>query len=145
VPPAGQDRGTLAAMTTSPIPTWHRLVSNRDASGLDEILAEDVVFHSPVVHTPLVGRELARKYLSAAFEVFFDDSFRYVWEVVGPGEAVLEFVVQLQGIEVNGVDMIRWRPDGKIVSFKVMLRPLKAIHLVHEKMAAALQREIPRD
>jgi ketosteroid isomerase-like protein len=118
--------------------TWHRLVRTSDPAGLWDLLAEDAVFHSPVVHTPQRGRQLAFWYLAAAFKVFFNDSFRYVREVVDGRHAVLEFQTEIDGIVVNGVDMITWNDDGRIVDFKVMLRPLKAINLIHQKMAQML-------
>lgn len=122
-----------------PIERWHDLVRTRDAAGLDALLAADVVFHSPVVHTPQAGKAITRRYLAAAFAVFFDETFRYVREVRGERDAVLEFQVRIDGIEVNGVDMIRWDDAGRIVDFKVMLRPLKAVNLIHQRMAAMLQ------
>lgn len=125
-------------MTPSPLARWHRLVADRDASALDAILADAVVFHSPVVHTPQVGKAITRRYLAAALQVFMNDSFRYVREVSGSRDAVLEFQVTIDGIDVNGVDMITWDDAGQIVEFKVMLRPLKAVNLIHQKMAAML-------
>ena len=92
-----------------------------------------------LVITPQVGRALTSRYLTAAFRVFVNDSFRYIREVVGPCDAVLEFQVEIDGIEVHGVDMLRWDEAGRIVEVKVMLRPLKAIDLIHGKMAALLQ------
>ena len=121
------------------IEEWHRIVRERDADALDGLLANDVVFHSPVVHTPQRGRPITTMYLAAAVAVFGNETFRYVREFRGTGEAVLEFVVTIDGIEVNGVDMIRWNDTGRIVDFKVMLRPLKAINLIHQKMGALLQ------
>jgi len=103
------------------------------------LLAEDAVFHSPVVHTPQRGRTLAAAYLSAAFRVFFNPTFRYVREIVGPSDAMLEFETEIDGIVVNGVDLIKWNATGQIVEFKVMLRPLKAINLIHQRMGAMLQ------
>jgi hypothetical protein len=126
-------------MTLSPVATWHDLVKSRNAAGIKPLLADDVVFHSPVVHTPQVGAAVTFQYLSAAFQVFFNDSFRYVREVTGPRDAVLEFQVDIDGITVNGVDMLTWNDDGKITEFKVMIRPLKAINLIHQKMGAMLQ------
>ena len=130
--------------TTNPdhpeaLATWHRLVDARDMRGLDTLLAEEVVFHSPVVHTPQVGKAVTAQYLRAAFRVFFNDSFRYVRETVAADHAVLEFQVDIDGIAVNGIDMITWDTHGKIVAFKVMVRPLKAINLIHQKMMAMLQ------
>ena len=130
-------------MNTHPLQSWHALVAAHDPSGLDALLADDAVFHSPVVHTPQRGKALTRAYLSAAFEVFFNPSFRYVREVVGPADAVLEFETEIDGIAVNGVDMIRWNDAGQIVDFKVMIRPLKAIQLIHAKMAAMLAAAAP--
>lgn len=126
--------------TAKPIAAWHELVRTRNAAGLDALLADDVVFHSPVVHTPQVGKRVTAMYLTAAFEVFFDDSFHYVREVAGERDAVLEFVVEIDGIAVNGVDLITWNDDGRITGFKVMLRPLQAVHLIHQKMGELLRR-----
>jgi ketosteroid isomerase-like protein len=117
---------------------WHAIVAARDAAGLDALLADDVVFHSPVVHTPQRGKALTTMYLAAAIHVFTAGPFRYVREVAGHRDAVLEFEAELDGILVNGVDMFRWSDDGRIVDFKVMIRPLKAIEVVHRKMAEML-------
>ncbi|MGY4827643.1 nuclear transport factor 2 family protein [Sphaerotilaceae bacterium SBD11-9] len=121
-----------------PIDTWHHLVQTQDPSGLDALLADDAVFHSPVVHTPQRGKALTKGYLAAAFQVFFNPSFRYVRELRGPNDAVLEFETEMDGITVNGVDIIRWNDEGRIVDFKVMLRPLKAVNLIHQRMGAML-------
>lgn len=126
-------------MTTNTVASWHRVVETKDAAGLSTLLAENAVFHSPVVHTPQVGKAITHRYLTAAFGVLFNESFRYVREVVSGRDAVLEFVVEVEGITVNGVDIITWDNDGKIVDFKVMIRPLKAINLLHQKMATMLQ------
>jgi hypothetical protein len=126
-------------MLSGPIEMWHHLVENRDTRGLDALLADDAVFYSPVVHTPQVGKAITKKYLVAAFHVFFNESFRYVRELKGNRDAILEFEVILDGITVNGVDMIKWNDAGKITEFKVMLRPLKAVNLIHQKMGEMLQ------
>ncbi len=126
-------------MAPNVLDTWHELVQTRNAKGLRDLLADEVVFHSPVVHTPQAGKAVTTQYLAAAFQVFFNASFRYVREVVGPRDAVLEFQVEIDGITVNGVDMIRWNDEGRITDFKVMIRPLKAINLIHQKMGAMLQ------
>ena len=119
--------------------TWHDLVQSRNTRGLDALLAQDVVFYSPVVHTPQVGKAITKQYLSAAFHVFFNSSFRYTRELISPSDAVLEFAVEIDDISVNGVDMLKWNAEGQITEFKVMLRPLKAVNLIHQKMAAMLQ------
>ncbi len=118
---------------------WHELVRTRSASGLAALLADEVVFHSPVVHTPQRGKALALQYLLTAFQVFGNESFRYVREVAGDRDAVLEFEVEIDGIQVNGVDMIRWDDADQIVDFKVLVRPLKAVLGIQQRMAAMLQ------
>ncbi|QNJ99821.1 nuclear transport factor 2 family protein [Dyella telluris] len=129
-------------MDEHPIETWHRLVRTHDASGLHALLADDAVFHSPVVHTPQRGKALAVAYLGAAFTVFFNPTFRYVRQIMGPSDAMLEFETEIDGIVVNGVDIITWNDAGKIIDFKVMLRPLKAINLIHQHMGAMLQSKL---
>jgi len=126
-------------MSPNPIVIWHQLVKERNVRGLDALLADVAVFLSPVVHTPQVGKAITKAYLAAAFQVFFNASFRYVRELSSDRDAVLEFEVEIDGIIVNGVDMIKWNEEGKITEFKVMLRPLKAVHLIHQRMAAMLQ------
>ncbi len=118
---------------------WHRIVRERDVDALDQLLADDVVFHSPVVHTPQRGRPLTTMYLAAALMVLGNETFRYVREIIGEREAALEFVVVVDSIEINGIDLIRWNDADRIVDFKVLLRPLKAINLVHAKIGALLQ------
>ena len=132
---------------------WHRVVRNITPEALDEILADDVVFHSPVVHTPQEGRAITKIYLMAAFNVFPGDKkegtdkaaekapskFAYVREVIGENDAILEFTTEVDGISINGVDMIRWNDEGKIIDFKVMIRPLKAIQKIHAQMGAMLE------
>ena len=117
---------------------WHHIVATRDPAGLDALLADEVVFHSPVVHTPQRGRLLTRLYLTAAMHVLGNASFRYVREVAGAMDAVLEFESEVDGITVNGVDMIRWDAQGRIIDFKVMVRPAKAMTLLQQKMAEML-------
>ena len=125
-------------MPPDPLSAWHRLVEQRSAEGLDSLLADDVVFYSPVVYTPQRGKAVTTLYLTAALHVLANDTFSYVREVVGSQDAVLEFQVEIDGISINGVDMIRWNDEGKISEFKVMIRPLKAVNLVHQMMGALL-------
>ncbi len=125
--------------STDTIAAWHDLVRRRSADGLDALLADEVVFHSPIVHSPQVGKALTTMYLTAALQVLANDSFTYVREVVGARDAALEFRVQIDGIVVNGIDLIRWNDAGRIVDFKVMVRPLKAVNLLHAQMRAMLE------
>ncbi len=119
---------------------WHEIVDTRDASALDGLLDEHVVFESPVVHTPQRGRTITKKYLDAALLVLNNGHFRYIEEWSSASSAVLEFTTEIDGIVINGVDIIRWNDAGKIVHFKVMVRPLKAIDALHRKMGDLLSR-----
>lgn len=119
---------------------WHGILANgSSAQDLAAIIREDAVFHSPVVHTPQRGRALVVAYLAAAGQVLGNESFRYVRELVDGKDALLEFDTELDGILVNGIDLIRFDEDGMIADFKVMVRPLKAVNKVWEVMAAQLQ------
>ena len=121
---------------------WHRVLAGGNQPGdLAAIIREDAVFHSPVVHTPQEGRDKVFSYLHAASHVLGGDDFRYLREIVDGDQAMLEFQTELDGIQINGVDIIRWNDEGKISDFKVMVRPLKAINKVWEKMAAMLAAE----
>ena len=122
------------------IARWLEVARRRDVAALDVLLADDVVFLSPVVRTPQPGKALTKAYLGAALDALLDDSFRYVGEWIGPNSAVLEFVATIDGIEVNGADFIAWNGADQIVSVKVMIRPLKAIEVVRQRMAARLAR-----
>ncbi|MFO1414257.1 MAG: nuclear transport factor 2 family protein [Burkholderiales bacterium] len=125
-------------MNAHPIDAWHALVRSHDPAGLDALLDDDAVFVSPVVHTPQRGKAVTIAYLAAAFRVFFNPTFRYVREIRGTSDAMLEFETEIDGVRVNGVDIVKWNEDGKIVEFKVMIRPLKAINLIQERMGAML-------
>ena len=127
-------------MIKNTIEAWHKLVEAKDAAGLDNILAENVVFHSPVVHTPQEGKSITKLYLTAALHVLNNDTFKYLREVISGNNAVLEFSTVIEGITINGVDMITWGADGRITEFKVMVRPLKAINLIHKMMGEMLQK-----
>ena len=120
---------------------WHTVIetgSKRD--DIEEMLHEDAVFHSPVVHTPQVGRAIVTEYLVAAGQTLGNAAFRYVRELVDGDTALLEFETEMDGVHVNGIDLIRFDTGGKIIDFKVMIRPLKAVNKVWEQMAAQLSR-----
>lgn len=120
------------------IERWHQLVAARDLAMLDQLLDPQVVFESPVVHTPQAGKAITHAYLAAAMNVLNNPDFRYLNEWFGEDSAVLEFETEIDGIRINGVDMIWWNAEGRITRFKVMVRPLKAINLLHRLMGEQL-------
>jgi len=127
-------------MSSKTVEAWHALVKSKDPKELDKILSDEVVFYSPVVHTPQEGKDITTLYLTAALYVFVNETFHYVREVVSGNNAILEFETEIDGVKINGVDMISWNEKGEIISFKVMLRPLKAINLIHKMMGEMLEK-----
>lgn len=126
-------------MSNTAIDAWHDFVRTKNSSAFSEALADDVSFHSPVVHTPQLGKAITLMYLEAAHDVLSAGGFSYARELVGERDAILEFNADINGVQVNGVDMLAWNEAGKITEFKVMIRPLKAVNMIHQEMAARLQ------
>ena len=117
----------------------HEVAESRMApTALADLIADDAVFHSPVMHTPQHGKALVMQYLGAALQLFSQHGFHYVRKMIDGENAMLEFVAEIDGVHVNGVDIIAFDPDGMIEDFKVMVRPLKAIEAVRAKMLAQL-------
>jgi len=131
-------------MAHDTVEKWHALLAAQDLSRLDDLLAADVVFHSPVVHTPQRGKAVTTLYLTAAYQVLLGSGFHYVREVTSDTDAVFEFEAELDGIHINGVDMMHWNAEGKIDDFKVMVRPLKAVNLLHGLMASMIAQLAPK-
>lgn len=123
----------------STIERWHAIVADRDPAGLDDLLADDVVFRSPAVHTPQEGKAVTTAYLRAALAVL-GPGLTYHEQWYSDRSAILEFTTDLDGIAVHGIDMIRWDETGLIVEFTVMVRPMKGLTTLVEHMAAELQR-----
>ena len=125
-------------MTNPVIERWLRVIESGAASELDDMLAEDAVFYSPAVFTPQRGRATAAAYLRAAEQMFAGTDFHYVEKWVGASSAVLHFAAEVDGLSVEGIDMIHWNAEGQITEFKVMIRPFKALQGVIGRMAELL-------
>ena len=125
-------------MTKIGLQRWHGFIKSGDYAALRDLLHPDVVFESPVVHTPQRGRDIAFKYLASATKVLNGPTFTYVGEWTSETGAVLEFTTEVDGITINGVDIITFDADNRITHFKVMVRPLKAINLLHRSMGEQL-------
>ena len=120
---------------------WYAYIKSHDHKALWDLLHPDAVFESPVVHTPQRGRDITFKYLVSALKVLNGESFRYLGEWRSENGAVLEFENEIEGIKLNGVDIITFDQDDRITHFKVMVRPLKAINLLHRLMGEELMRQ----
>ena len=121
------------------IQKWHEVLENDDQGLLENLIADDAVFSSPVVFTPMEGKEITMMYLSAAGQSFNMEKFQYTKEIHDGMNSVLEFETYIDDISVNGVDIIEWNEEGKISNFKVMIRPFKAVQKVQENMVEALE------
>jgi hypothetical protein len=130
-------------MTPPVIQRWIDIIDNHRPDELDGLLAEDAVFYSPAVFTPQEGKAKTAMYLRAAEKMFSGTDFHYVGQWFGEQSAVLEFTATIDGMYVDGIDMITWNDDEQIVSFKVMMRPLKALQVIMPKMAELLAASAP--
>jgi len=119
------------------VKAWHAVVESGDPALLDGVLADDVVFRSPAVFAPQPGKDLTSRYLRSAM-VVLGPSLRYIGEWYGPSSAVLEFEAELDGMYVHGVDMLRWNDDDRLVSFTVMVRPMRGL----TKLVELMQRQL---
>lgn len=120
--------------------TWHKFVNERNIHELNSFISDDVTLFSPVVFKPIKGKFMVTMYLQAAAEIIANDNFKYVREVVDKQNAILEFETEINGLSVNGVDMLQFTKDGKLKEIKVMIRPLKGVNVVHQKMAEYLEK-----
>ena len=126
--------------TVNGLETWHKFVKTRSTDGLSDFIADDAVLYSPVVFTPIEGQFMVSMYLMAASQIIANDNFKYVREVCDDTNAFLEFETEIDGITVNGIDMIQFTEEGKLQEIKVMIRPLKGVNIVHQKMGEYLQK-----
>jgi hypothetical protein len=131
-----KDRETEMTLLTSE--RWEQIAKSRDFDLLDDLLADDIVFESPIVHTPQVGRRIAKMYLIGAVQVLGGPEARFIGRWFAERSAVLELETRVDGLVVNAVDIIRWNSEGRINHFKVMVRPLKAINALHQLMGKQL-------
>jgi hypothetical protein len=125
-------------MAHNPAEIWHKVALSKDPEAIAAILHDDCIFESPVVHTPQLGKAITAKYLAAAGFTLGNDSFRYVGEWQAENSSILEFTAEIDGVKINGIDMISCNDDGLITHFKVMVRPLKAVNMLHQKMGEML-------
>ena len=126
-------------MMIEPISKWHDVVKNRDYNLLTEILHNDVIFYSPVVYSPQRGKDITLKYLAAASEVFNSSNFKYIKEINNQNFTSLEFTLTIEDTEINGIDLISWDDAGLITEFKVFMRPLRGVNLMHKLMQQMLE------
>lgn len=128
-------------MSAEGINDWHTFLRTGDVDILERMLADDCVFESPVMHTPSLGKAKTREYMIAAQKLVGSPDLEFVQEFDMGDRAVVEFSVDLNGVTINGVDLIKWNEQGQVTHFKVMVRPLKAMQAMSDAMMAMMQRE----
>ena len=126
--------------TLKGLDNWHNFVKNKNYEDFSDFIDDDAILYSPIVFTPIKGSFMVGMYLMAAAEIIGNGSFKYVREVCDNENAILEFETEINGITVEGVDMIQFTKDGKLKEIKVMVRPLQAVNVVHEKMGEYLKK-----
>ena len=126
-------------MAPNVVAVWHEAVTKNDLTAFEAIVADDAVFESPALHTPQVGKAMVSMYLRGAMMVLNNGSFRYVEEWLSARSAVLEFEATVDGLLVNGVDILRWNDEGRVTSFKVMVRPFKGLTALMAAMKKLLE------
>lgn len=111
-----------------------------DHEAVEELLADEVVFTSPVAYRPYPGKAITAAVLRGVLRVFED--FRYVREVADPAgrDLVLVFTAKAGGKEVHGCDILHFDEDGLIDDFTVMVRPLSGANALAEAMGAQFDR-----
>ncbi|ABD09044.1 conserved hypothetical protein [Rhodopseudomonas palustris HaA2] len=123
----------LAAAPQRTIAGWHQALPTGDVDTLRNLLAEQVTFHSPAVQTPVRGRDASLLVLATVVDVLENMCYRRTF-VAGPCEAALEFSADIGQFHLTGIDLMRFRDDGLIVEFEVMMRPLRALSAVAESV-----------
>ncbi len=126
--------------TLNGLETWHNFVKNKNHEDLSSFIADDAILYSPVVFKPIEGKFMVTMYLIAAVEIIANNNFKYIRKVCDTENAILEFETEIDGISVNGIDMIKFTEEGKLQEIKVMIRPLKGVNIVHQKMGEYLQK-----
>ncbi len=124
---------------TNGLALWHQFVTERNTANLGELIADDAVLYSPVVWTPQKGKFIVSMYLTAAASIIANEHFKYVREVTNDEHSILEFTTEIDGVTIEGVDMLTFNQEGKLEAIKVMVRPLKAMQVVHKKMGEFLE------
>jgi hypothetical protein len=116
---------------------FREAVEREDFAALEATLSEGVHFRSPVVFAPYEGRDAVGALLRVVGEVI-GPALKYQWQVRGGDREVLCFRTEVDGREVEGVDLLRYGDDGLVAELVVMMRPLSALHAVRDAIGARL-------
>ncbi|MFG2453932.1 nuclear transport factor 2 family protein [Streptomyces sp. NPDC048512] len=118
---------------------FRKAVEAGDLAAVEELLADDVVFTSPVAFKPYPGKPITAAILRGVWRVFSD--FRYVREIAGADgrDHALVFTAKVGDKEINGCDFLHFDEDGRIDEFMVMVRPLSAAQALSAAMGAEFE------
>lgn len=125
--------------TKKSIARWHEMLETRDMSILNELLAEEVVFRSPVAFQPYPGKQVVFFILTNVIQVF--ENFTYHREFISENgnNVVLEFSANVGDKKLKGVDMIQFNEEGQMIDFEVMIRPKSGLEALAVQMGQRMQ------
>ena len=124
---------TLATTQIS-IKKWHQMLETNDMSILNDLLADEVVFRSPVAYKPYEGKQVVFFILTNVIQVFQDFTYHREFFTEDGENVVLEFSANVSGKSLKGIDMIRFNNRGQIIDFEVMIRPMSGLAVLAEQM-----------
>nr|MBP8207875.1 nuclear transport factor 2 family protein [Acinetobacter sp.] len=120
--------------TKASIKRWHEMLDTKDMSILNELLAEDVVFRSPVAFNPYSGKQVVFFILTNVIQVFENFTYHREFYTEDGLSVVLEFSANVNEKKLKGIDMIRFNENGQIVDFEVMIRPKSGLEALAVQM-----------
>lgn len=115
---------------------WHQMINTGDLANLNDLLAEDVVFRSPVAYKPYERKQVVFFILTNVIQVFENFTYHREFYTEDGANVVLEFSADVSGKSLKGIDMIRFNAQGKIIDFEVMIRPMSGLAALAEQMGA---------
>ena len=126
-------------ITQTAITRWHEMLETRDMSILNELLADDVVFRSPVAFHPYPGKQVVFFILTNVIQVFENFSYHREFLSEDGNNVVLEFSANVGDKKLKGIDMIQFNDEGQIIDFEVMIRPKSGLEALAIEMGQRIQ------
>jgi hypothetical protein len=123
----------LAPLPQRTLEGWHRFVASGDAAILRPLLAEDIVFRSPIVQSPIPGRAATLLVLSTVAQIFENFTYHRTF-VADTHNAALEFAANVGKWQLKGIDLVKFNERGEMIEFEVMIRPIKGLQALAEEI-----------
>lgn len=129
-------------MTSKAIARWHEMLATRDMSILNELLADDVMFRSPVAFNPYAGKQIVFFILTNVIQVFENFTYHREFYSSDGHNVVLEFSANIGDKKLKGIDMIKFNDEGQMIDFEVMIRSKSGLEALAEQMGQRMQNAI---